>query len=46
MHVPKTTFGVILGICATGAILKLAGDGVLGAYPQKIAKYITQGYGV
>lgn len=45
MKLPHVSMGVVTGILLTGAILKLAGDGILGAYPQKIAKYITSGYG-
>lgn len=41
-----TVFKIVLGIMATGAILNMAGNGKLGVTPQKIAKYITNGYGV
>lgn len=37
---------LMLGIMATGAVLNLAGNGKLGVQAQKIAKYITNGYGV
>lgn len=37
--------GTVAAIMATGAILNMAGSGKLGAGPQKLAKYIINGYG-
>jgi len=37
---------VVGSILGTGAILNLAGTGKLGTTAQKVAKYVTNGYGV
>lgn len=37
---------VAFAIMGTGVLLNLAGTGKLGALPQRVAKYITNGYGV
>lgn len=41
-----TVFKVVVGIVVTGAFLNMAGNGKLGVQAQKMAKYITNGYGV
>lgn len=43
IHTVAYTVGAIL---ATGAILNLAGSGKFGVSAQRLAKYITNGYGV
>lgn len=45
MHLPKLSGAVLFTILATGALLNLAGSGMLGTQAQKIAKYVTNGYG-
>lgn len=40
-----TAAKVVFAILATGAALNLAGSGKLGGTAQKIANYITKGYG-
>ena len=46
MNIPKISFGVMVTILATGALLNIAGSGRIGAFPQKLAQYVTKGYGV
>lgn len=46
MSIPKISASVVVSILATGAILKVAGDGLFGTQAQKLAKFITAGYGV
>ena len=41
-----TVFYTVGAILATGANLNLAGTGKFGAPAQRLAKYITNGYGV
>lgn len=41
----KISLTVVTSILATGALLNIAGSGVLGVQVQKIAKLITTGYG-
>lgn len=36
---------IVGGILLTGAGLKMASDGMFGAQVQKLARYITAGYG-
>jgi hypothetical protein len=43
MH--KVSITVVVSILATGALLNLAGSGLFGAQVQKLAKYVTTGYG-
>lgn len=42
----KSVFIVVAGILATGALLKLAGDGTFGTSAKKAAEFVTKGYGV
>lgn len=42
----KISLTVVLSIIATGAILNVAGSGMLGGAVQKGAEFITKGYGV
>ena len=42
----KTLLTVAIAILGTGAILNLAGQGTFGATAQRMAKYVTTGYGV
>lgn len=42
----KLMLSIFATILGTGAVLNLAGTGKLGAVPQRIAQYITKGYGV
>ena len=44
--IPKISGVVVVSILATGAILNLLGSGKMGTFPQSLAKYITNGYGV
>lgn len=42
----KISLTVVMSILATGAILNVAGSGVAGTQVQKLAKFVTNGYGV
>lgn len=42
----KISGTVMLSILATGALLNIAGNGMFGTQAQKLAKFITNGYGV
>jgi len=42
----KISTTVVFSILATGALLNVAGSGLMGASVQKLAKYVTNGYGV
>lgn len=46
MHLPKISLVVVASIFTAGAVLNLMGSGTLGTQMQKVAKYITNGYGV
>ena len=46
MAFAKTVAAVMTGMVAIGGILSFAGKGNLGASAQKIARFITDGYGV
>jgi hypothetical protein len=46
MTVPKISASLVISILATGALLNVAGSGTLGTQAQKIAQFITKGYGV
>ena len=46
MSIPKISMTVVASILATGVILNVAGSGLMGTQIQKIAQYITKGYGV
>lgn len=46
MDFPKISASVVVSILATGAILNIAGNGMLGSQAQKLAQFITKGYGV
>ena len=45
MPAAKAVVAVVVGIVATGALLKVAGEGRLGEAMQKIALAVTKGYG-
>jgi hypothetical protein len=42
----RSFLGAMGAIIATGALLKLAGDGVFGVTMSNAARYVTTGYGV
>lgn len=42
----KISGTVVASILATGVLLNMAGTGMFGAQAAKLAKYITNGYGV
>lgn len=46
MPIPKVSATVVVSILLTGAILNMAGSGMFGVSVQKLAKYVTNGYGV
>ena len=46
MNLPKISITVMTSILATGAILNVAGSGLLGTSVQKAANFVTKGYGV
>lgn len=45
MGISKATLSLMGAIVATGAVLNLAGSGKLGSTMQKLARFVTQGYG-
>lgn len=42
----KGLLPAMVAIIATGVVLNVAGSGMLGAQVQKLAQYVTKGYGV
>lgn len=46
MKLPYVSLTVVGSILLTGALLNFLGNGGAGTTGQKIAKYVTNGYGV
>lgn len=42
----KIIYSTMFAIVGTGAILNLAGSGLMGSLPARAAKFVTEGYGV
>ena len=46
MSIPKISLSLVATILATGAVLNIAGSGMMGQTVQKAAQFVTKGYGV
>jgi len=46
MNIPTISVSIMVTILATGAVLNVAGSGMLGSTVQSAANFITKGYGV